>query len=67
MQYKPFEYGDCGKKFSRSDNLAQHARTAPAPSSFNVIDDADAIATPAVRGAGVPWGNSPLRTRFIMP
>jgi hypothetical protein len=24
---KPFECHDCGKKFSRSDNLAQHART----------------------------------------
>jgi hypothetical protein len=26
-QEKPFECNECGKKFSRSDNLAQHART----------------------------------------
>jgi len=55
MQYKPFEYGDCGKKFSRSDNLARHARTHGAGAVvISVIDDVDAMAATAVGGAGVP-------------
>ncbi|KAJ5500034.1 Zinc finger C2H2 [Penicillium expansum] len=40
---KPFECNECGKKFSRSDNLAQHARTHGGGSIvMGVLDASDA-------------------------
>src|SRR5262249_25645765 len=36
---------ECGKKFSRSDNLAQHARTHGSGAiALNLIDDVDGLA-----------------------
>ncbi|KAJ9647229.1 hypothetical protein H2199_002216 [Coniosporium tulheliwenetii] len=39
---KPFECTDCGKKFSRSDNLSQHQRTHGTGSVvMGVLDDSE--------------------------